>query len=71
MATVIRFPTRGSFEPPSPTLREILRERGIEPTGDERRRKRREVANRRAGERQSGEQLQHSHPEGSAADDQQ
>jgi hypothetical protein len=48
MARVLYFPARsGVLSASEPSLREILRERGIEPTEDERRRKRREAAARR------------------------
>lgn len=43
MATVIPFPRpRRLAVPRAPSLREILISKGIEPTGDERRRKQRE-----------------------------
>lgn len=45
MSTVIPFPRRlRAAGPPEPSLREILISRGIEPTLEERRRKRRERA---------------------------
>jgi hypothetical protein len=48
MSTVIPFPKPARLERArEPSLREILISRGIEPTGDEQRRKRRERAQRR------------------------
>jgi hypothetical protein len=45
MSTIIPFPTKVRVERTrEPSLREILISRGIEPTGEERRRKRRERA---------------------------
>lgn len=45
MATVLYFPTRPApAQEQAPTLRDILRSRGIESTGEERNRRRRERA---------------------------
>jgi len=55
MAHVIPFPRRaGPLVPREPTLREILLSRGIEPTGEERKRKRREASTRRKTEKEQG-----------------